>query len=222
MSGRLDRPFGDRLRYTGYALLGGLVLVTAALALAVFRASISPESVNSLSTILLVTITGIYAFLTWMLVVENRRARRERHSPSFVVEADIFGPRIRNVGNGPARDLEITLTLVSDDDRVRTVVRRDGLVPDDDVWVSELPFAAIGDELDDVHDRYESLEVNVSFEDMFGRPDSRTLTYTTETLIADESRGSPDQRIANNLEKINTTLERALDDERETREQDDE
>ena len=219
MTRSLSYPSSDRLRYASYIMIASLLFASAGLSIATFYFSTSIEIINSLSTILLVTITGIYAFLTWMLVVENRRARREQQSPSFVVNSDIFGPRIENIGNGPAQDLEIVLTLVSEDDRAQTVIKQDGLIPGDHIWVSELPFAAISDGSDKIHTQYDTLSIELSFADMFGRSDTLTLEYNTETLVSDESQKPPEQQIANNLEKINTTLDRMVDSSRETQAQ---
>jgi Co/Zn/Cd efflux system component len=213
MTDRSRSGISSGIQYVGYWLLGVLLFFSLLLLIGLFQGFISPQYINSLSTILLVSVTGIYAFLTWLLVIENRRARREQRAPSFSIDTDLFGPRIKNIGNGPAVDLEVEFALTSEEQRTETVISRDNLIPGDTVWIAKEPFAAVTDEKSDISDKFSKIEISINYSDMFGKPGSCYLEYEIKELLTEKTMRSEEQQIANNLEKINTTLDRLLDQE---------
>lgn len=74
------------------------------------------SNINAVATVILVVITGVYAFLTWRLVKETRSAREQEAAPALNLDVAPFSfgawvPKIENLGNGPALDVSGTVRL---------------------------------------------------------------------------------------------------------------
>lgn len=76
--------------------------------------------VSAVITSMLVFVTAVSVFMTLLLLRENRTARQKEYEPAFSLSLkSIFsGTRsivIENIGNGPAQDVDVTLTVKPND-----------------------------------------------------------------------------------------------------------
>jgi hypothetical protein len=72
---------------------------------------IHPSDINIIASLLLVLVTAIYAYLTWRMVSEMRRAREEETTPYLIASLFPIGQKfvklqIHNAGRGPALNVE--------------------------------------------------------------------------------------------------------------------
>lgn len=77
------------------------------------------EIISGWSSVVLVVVTAIYAGLTWKLVRETKDARQQEIMPAISLELEsvIHGavtPVLKNIGNGPAREVNTELQLLPD------------------------------------------------------------------------------------------------------------
>lgn len=102
-------------------VLGGLGLLILAAILGSFlyftwNGTFEATFVSAAVTSMLVMVTGISVFFTLLLLEENRIARKREFEPAFSVYLEpiaigVFDVVLENIGNGPAQDVEATLTL---------------------------------------------------------------------------------------------------------------
>jgi len=72
--------------------------------------------VSTGSSVILALVTAAYVILTWSLVTETRDARKQEIMPIFALELEGYavgalGPKLRNIGNGPATSVSATFQL---------------------------------------------------------------------------------------------------------------
>ncbi|WP_152420752.1 hypothetical protein [Haloferax sulfurifontis] len=72
--------------------------------------------VSTGSSVILALVTAAYVILTWSLVTETRDARKQEIMPIFALEMEGYavgalGPKLRNIGNGPATSVSATFQL---------------------------------------------------------------------------------------------------------------
>lgn len=75
--------------------------------------------IGEFSTVVLVVITAVYVVYTGKLVSETKKARKQEVRPILHLDlvsafAEVQSPRITNVGDGPAREIDIKLALEPD------------------------------------------------------------------------------------------------------------
>lgn len=137
------------------------------------------STINASATVILVLVTAVYAFLTWRMVVETRRARQQEVTPVFnlsvkPISIGAWAPAIENVGNGPALDVEATLTLEPGGEEHRVETKN---IPEGDFAGSMNP--RIGE---DTHEEYDSLVVEGEYTDVFGERSTFDESYDLEFL----------------------------------------
>ena len=74
---------------------------------------------NTGSSVILAFVTAAYVILTWSLVTETRDARKQEVMPIFALELESYaigtaGPKLKNIGNGPATSVSATFQLKPD------------------------------------------------------------------------------------------------------------
>lgn len=98
------------------AILFIISLILGAFLYASYTGVLEPMFVSAVATAALVLVTAVSVCLTLLLLSEERQARQQEIMPSFKIELQGFylgqyGIAIRNIGNGPAQDVEATLAL---------------------------------------------------------------------------------------------------------------
>jgi|GEM_PF-4782491 len=141
--------------------------------------------INSVSTVVLVIVTGVYAYLTWGMVRETRRARKQEVSPVMNLDVEPFSagavaPKIENIGNGPAIDVDGTVKLHPGGEEHEIQSKN---IPSGDFTGSVAP--QIGE---DSHEEYESLVVEGSYRDVLG--DRGTFEEEYDLKLLAESDGA--------------------------------
>lgn len=68
------------------------------------------------SNLILVVITGVYAYLTYRMVLEMKKAREDQADANLLASPIPFGPlyaqiQLRNAGLGPALDVELNIVF---------------------------------------------------------------------------------------------------------------
>lgn len=212
----IKEPEPEGTNWTGAVLLGSLLALLLILSIAVFTGYLAAATVNSLSTIALVGITGVYAYLTWRLVSETHQARKDENAPVIILQVDSYGPKILNVGNGTAVDLSADLELHPTDsdsytgeNRPSLSIDREYLPVGEEIWITDRPFLNLPDEDSSVHNSYQKLSVEASYYDVLGNAFTPEKEYSLDELGGDEiPEKTPLQDIATELAAINTTLEK--------------
>ncbi|WP_134670423.1 helix-turn-helix transcriptional regulator [Halorussus marinus] len=135
--------------------------------------------INAVSTVVLVIVTGVYAYLTWGMVRETRRARKQEVTPVMNLDVEPFSigawaPKIENIGNGPAIDVNGTVKLHPDGEEHEIQTKN---IPSGDFTGSLSPNVS-----ENTHEEYESLVVEGSYRDVFGDRDTFKETYELDLL----------------------------------------
>lgn len=127
-------------------LVGGLftAMLLAALALLYFilTGTVSGAEATAIATVLLVLLTGGYATVTYLMVLETRKASEQEIQPALDFQARELASTIVNSGNGPARNLDITLTLEPAGDS--HTVQRQSLPAGGAVAIPMEPYSSLG------------------------------------------------------------------------------
>lgn len=89
----------------GLAYLAGVLILNDKGLLSIQQARLGTNTI-------LVAITAAYVMLTGMLVVETAEQRQQDIQPAFAVQTEAMGVKVTNVGNGPALQTDITLSIV--------------------------------------------------------------------------------------------------------------
>jgi hypothetical protein len=136
-------------------------------------------AISAISTVVLVIVTGVYAYLTWGMVRETRRARKQEVMPVINLDVEPFSigawaPKIENIGNGPAIDVTGTVTLEPGGEEHEIQSKN---IPAGDFTGSLEP--QIGE---DTYKDYDSLTVEGSYTTVFGDQDTFRETYDLELL----------------------------------------
>jgi hypothetical protein len=122
------------------------------------------SSINAGSSVLLAAITAVYVILTGQLLRETKNARRQELMPIMNLDLEQYaigalGPKLENVGNGPARDVDATVKLVPGG-KENTITSKN-IRPGD--------FAAsVGPVSPDSHENYNKMVVEGEYTDAFG------------------------------------------------------
>jgi hypothetical protein len=163
-------------------------------------------AVTAFSTIVLTATTIVYAWLTGILVLENRRLRRAGTEPEVIAylfpdarHVNILHMVVANVGRGPAKNLSIEYEADADDFASHGI---EGLPGVRRPLVSFLPqderlFHFFGDAMDMFNPKPpKDFMVKVHYEDMKGR--SRSARYPASVADLDGFRriGDPPEYMA--------------------------
>lgn len=110
--------FSQIARYSILALIVGLL--SGVLLVSVFDSIISTTAqIQAIASVALFMVTGAYVFLTRQLVTETRDAREQEIKPVLSLTTEGFSieksvPVIKNIGGGPAIDVNATVELIPD------------------------------------------------------------------------------------------------------------
>lgn len=129
-------------------ILIGVTVGTIYLAISIGLAHlgiIPTEQVQLFSNAFLVVLTGAYVIFTAEILQENIRQRRQAIQPAFALQLYARGVKISNVGNGPAIDAEISLTMSAEDGQESTETLGNQDIPvNESVSFTEGPFRDLG------------------------------------------------------------------------------
>jgi hypothetical protein len=112
----IQAPSGVNRRLVTRVVFIVLLIGVSVLVSLVFTGNLSGSEATAIGTVLLVVITGGYAAATYLLLVETKKARQQEIIPMFKldlkgVSIGKMGVAVKNIGNGPARDINATIRL---------------------------------------------------------------------------------------------------------------
>ncbi len=192
----------------GLVLAAGIVVATAGLGGAFAAGAITRQAVSVAGTLLLVLVTLTYAVLTYGLVVETRRSRRQAVRPviELVTDQDNVTTRFKNVGNGPARTGKLTVRLRDENGSNGTneqLVTINDLATGQTHVIRPEPFDRAVDNTTDVADRYTHFDVEGTVTDAFGTNHEVDRSYALADIGTDQDRNDP---VAIELRRLRQTL----------------
>jgi hypothetical protein len=131
----------------GWILVAGptFALSAAAIGLSylVYTDTIAGGEATAIATVLLVVLTGVYATVTYQMMLETRKSRKQEIMPVFEFQSEEIRSYIQNVGGGPARKLDLTISLLPADKSVR--VKRQSLPAGATIAITAEPFSSLAD-----------------------------------------------------------------------------
>lgn len=188
-------------------VLGLLVLAGVLLTFLYFawEGVFEPLFVSAVGTSALVLVTGTSVFLTLLLLEENRTARKREVKPSFSIQLEpvaisTFGVVIENIGNGPAKDVEATLTLYPNEDQWD--FRRKNIRPGDQAGASpdDITFSK------DSGGKYDRISIEGKCTDVFGNTIPFSDSFDMELLQNGKYGGYNPHEHEDELEEIQKVL----------------
>lgn len=120
-----------------------LIVSSGVLLFLTFVGRISGAVATLAATLTLVVLTGLYAAITYRMMVETKKGREQEIRPVLEFHAGEYMSQIKNVGGGPARNLDITLSLVPEG--VTHGIRHQSIPAGESIAVPAEPFSSIGD-----------------------------------------------------------------------------
>lgn len=146
-----------RTHWLELSIVASLFVITLAVLLLVLEGLITASHASLIATLLLVVLTAGYAATTYRMTNETKKARVQETRPVLDFQPDEFMSTIVNLGGGPARSIDITLSFQPVDDRRR--IQRQSLPAGEKIALVEEPFSSIGDRrFGDVQLQYSDLE----------------------------------------------------------------
>ncbi|MEZ3115736.1 hypothetical protein RYH80_07375 [Halobaculum sp. MBLA0147] len=172
--------FTEKPARVGVPVLVGVVLVSTLLAALAVTGNVGPRRISVVTSLLLIVVTATYAYLTYGLLLESRESRRRESAPVLTVVTEEYGvvPELLNVGNGPAREVEVTLHAVrasGETETTRLSIRNLGI--DQSYPILEDPFGKLTDEEATASDEFTELRVTGTLRDAFDDEVSVDLRY---------------------------------------------
>lgn len=168
------------------------------------------SAVNAAATVVLVLVTGGYVALTYRLVGETRDARRQEVMPVINVEPEpyaigAYGAKVENVGNGPAKDVDATISLEPGG-------------PEHELRSKNIAAGGFTGSLEpemkrDVAEDYERLEIDGCLTDVWGVRDDFHDVFDLGLLAEDDGADSimEDDQVSRRLRNIERSLESIAD-----------
>jgi hypothetical protein len=157
-------------------VLGGfffvfLIAISGTLLYAAFEEIIDGGTASLSASLLLVILTGAYAFITLWMTHETKKSRRQEIQPVLEFRPHEHRSTIVNLGSGPARNIDLTLTLEPKGESHR--VQWQSLAPQQEIAIPAEPFSSIADreyldlQLQGADIDWESVEDDEEFWDEF-------------------------------------------------------
>jgi len=139
----------------------------------------SAPAVTAGATVILVIVTAVYAFLTWGMVKETRRARKQEVMPVINIDVEPFSigawaPKVENIGNGPALDVNATVQLEPGGEAHE--------LQSQNITAGDFAGMLYPQVNEDTHEEYDSLKIEGSVTDVFGDTDTFEAEYDLELL----------------------------------------
>jgi hypothetical protein len=103
-----------------------------------------PQELQIYTSVFLTALTALYVFFTFSILRENIRQREQNIQPAFAMRLEGNGVKVTNVGNGPAIDTKISLTLTSQEGRETSSLDNQDIPAGESIHFSNGPFMNIG------------------------------------------------------------------------------
>ena len=180
-----------------------------------FRDIIEPLSavttfVSAGASILLVVVTAAYVVLTREMVAETEEARKQEVMPILDLEWEsislgTWSPKLKNVGNGPAMDVEATIEVVPNGEE-HTIASKN-IAPRDFAGTISPQITA------DASKRYDEVLVTGTYTNVFGETKPFEINFDLEILSNTNSADALMKRDKDkkNLEKIASSIKSISD-----------
>ena len=170
------------------------------------------------SNVLLAVITGVYAFLTFLMVLEMRSARKNQLDANliaFPVELGLIHAQVQlqNAGPGPALDIEITISFFPLLDIDSRIWRHPSFLVGQ-VENFLLPGKDI-EALREIAEKHEELVINLRWKNLIGHQKSKSVTYNLHALVEGWYKGGriiPPKDMTSQLMDIDKHLEKIHED----------
>ncbi|EMA12335.1 hypothetical protein [Haloarcula marismortui] len=177
-----------------YAIIAVIILL--GLATAVLTSEITGPEATALSTILLAVLTAWYAVTTRELVEETRLAKKREHQPALEIKVLPSGPRLTNLGSGPAFRIKAHVTL--DSEHYKRVKAKQ-LAPGDFIRISGDPYERLPTD-ETLRSEYDALHLEGTYKDIFDDKDDLSGVITMSELEQLElARLNPEEQIHQEL-----------------------
>jgi len=161
--------------------------------------------VNTGSSVILAFVTAAYVILTWSLVTETRDARKQEVMPIFALELEGYaigtaGPKLKNIGNGPATSVSATFQLKPDGEEYQASSKN--VAPGDFVGSLD-PKVPL-----DPDSNFEELHVSGTYTNVFGEEEPFTDSIDLKMFLQNTDADSLMERdqSVEVLKKINRNL----------------
>jgi hypothetical protein len=124
---------------------------------------------SALASVFLAAVTALYTSFTRKQVNETQKSRKQEIIPVFELDVEYYamsgiGVVLRNIGNGPARNVEVTLIL--DPGPIEAEIRNKNVRAGDFIGVAD-PFETVSMEPDEL-DQFDELRVEGKCENLRG------------------------------------------------------
>ena len=176
------------------------------------------------SNLILVVITGVYAYLTWKMVSEMKKAREmqsDSHLIAYPVSMGTIHAQIQleNAGPGSALDVELSISLDPPLQTVKKLWRHPALLVNQKEFFL-IPQNSGGslDSLQQLGERHDNLILNLKWKNVFGHDKSSSVTYNLRelaegwynagNLIKSEDIPSQLQKVTKSLDEIHKDIEK--------------
>lgn len=191
----------------GIMLLGVLSLLSTFL-YATYVGMFEPMFVSAVATSSLVFVTAVSVLLTISLLIEEKRHREQQIIPSFklgteAISLGSYGITARNIGNGPAKNIEATVTVKPQNEEYTIEYPN---VPSGEILPIGNPFDEV--DIEDVNE----ITLSGECEDILGKEHSINdkqevrKKSTAEHMIGRDSETKHLKDIAKHLKKIRRNL----------------
>jgi len=137
--------------------------------------------------LVLVVITGIYAYLTWRMVSEMRSARENQVDANVIASPVPFGSvyaqvQMQNAGPGPALDVELSVSLHPPLETDKRTWRYPALLVNQKQHFLLSTGEGGIDALQELGEKHEDVLVEVKWKNIFGRERSFSESYNLREL----------------------------------------
>jgi hypothetical protein len=176
------------------------------------------SNLSQYANLILISITAIYATLTWMMLREMRKARKTELRPCIKASLDLIGSdtvalKIQNVGKGAALDINAEFFLEPSENAkaiweyrlLSSSESKRFLLPDPDKHYT----------LDELTKKYEKVIVKISYKDVFNEIHKETSSINFKDfkeglfgliMLLDTSMKEHIEDISNHMKDISKNL----------------
>jgi len=189
----------------------------------------SLDILTKYSNLILVIITGIYAYLTWKMVLEMKKARENQSDANLIASPIPMNSvytqvQLENVGPGPAFNIELSISLEPSLQTLPRIWKHPAfLVGKKELFL--LPVENIGGTLPslrEISEKHEKLIINVKWKNVFGKDKFSSGIYKLNELsegwykagllIQPEDMPTQTKEIVNKLGKISDEIAKTNQD----------
>jgi Ca2+/Na+ antiporter len=138
------------------------------------------STISAFASMLMVVVTGLYVFFTYKLVRETQEAREQDVAPVITFDLIDEKPVLVNVGNGPASQIEVTLS--AEPDGISESIEIMNLASGEHQEIVGTPFYGHFQRGGDKDPDFDELRVTGSCVDGFGNERSIEWAFDVETI----------------------------------------